>query len=123
MSTLSGWRQRLEKVAKEQRRRRARKFSAECQRPHLEELERLLLMSATPEQETNDTLVQATALTIGQDPAGSNFFTGLGSGSIGTTSDVDYWNFNAQASDRVGIAADSANTGASSIAIELRNAS
>ncbi|MCY2989793.1 MAG: FG-GAP-like repeat-containing protein, partial [Planctomycetota bacterium] len=70
----------------------------------------------------NDSLPAATSLPLTEDPAGSGFFTALGAGTIGTTSDVDYWSFPARAGDRVSVAGDSLTTGSASIYVELRNA-
>jgi hypothetical protein len=64
----------------------------------------------------------ATPFSLTEDPAGSKFFTGLGLGSIGTTSDVDYWAFSGHAGQPVSVSADGG-TGNNSIYIELRNAS
>src|SRR5206468_4069130 len=54
-----------------------------------------------------------------QGPAG--FYTSLGTGAIGTTSDVDYWRFSALKGDRVSIAGDGG-INANSAYVELRNA-
>ena len=59
-----------------------------------------------PEIEPNDTQATATALPLTEDPAGSGLCLGRGSGSIQTTSDVDYWSFTALAGDVVSVSVD-----------------
>ncbi len=63
------------------------------------------------ESTSNNTLQEATDLPLTESPAGSGFFTALGVGSFFSTSDVDYWRFDAQAGDflTVRLEADAAN--------------
>ncbi len=49
----------------------------------------------------NDSLATATQLPIGESPIPSGFFTGYGLGSFSSTSDIDYWRFEAEAGDRI----------------------
>ena len=78
----------------------------------------------------NDTLAQATPLTLAEDPAQPGLFVtpvfGLGSQDpayYGTNwSDADYWSFEAQAGDRVAIAVDTPDSGVDPY-VELRNSS
>ena len=121
MSCTTGLRGRLEGSRWSRRPARRRRRPGSARRPELERLEALLLLSTVGEQEPNNALALATAMSLTQDPAGSQFYTGLGTGSIGTTSDVDYWSFTAKAGDRVSVAGDGATTSSGSIYVELRN--
>ncbi len=103
------------------KRRRRRKL-IDC-RPHIESLENRQLLASVTEVEPNEALSLATALNLTQDPAGSQFFTGLGQGAIGTNGDVDYWRFDVQAGDHVTIAGDDATANYGAIYVELRNGS
>src|SRR5262249_12871808 len=84
----------------------------------VEPLEKRVLLSAVPEVEPNDALSVATALTTTFGPTG--FFTSLGTGSLSTTSDVDYWRFDGLKGDRVSVAGDGG-SGNNSAFVELRN--
>ncbi|MGB8993519.1 MAG: lectin-like protein, partial [Desulfobaccales bacterium] len=63
-----------------------------------------------PEVEPNNTLATATTLPLGEDPAASGLFMGIGSGrqdpAGSVWSDPDYWRFEAQAGDVVSISVD-----------------
>ncbi|CAB5153727.1 hypothetical protein D3OALGA1CA_4583, partial [Olavius algarvensis associated proteobacterium Delta 3] len=61
----------------------------------------------------NDSLANATPLTLVEDPAGRGLFVTdqRGLGSIDPTSDGDWWSFPGQAGDRVAISADTPNSG------------
>src|SRR5436305_873987 len=72
--------------------------------PTVELLEQRLTPSTVVEVEPNDALALATALSLTQSPAG--FHTSLGTGALSTTSDVDYWRFDALKGDRVSVAGD-----------------
>src|SRR5262245_34714917 len=87
-------------------------------RPIVELLEDRVVLSTVAEAEPNDALALATAFSVTQGPTG--FFTSLGTGAIGTTSDVDYWRFDAVKGDRVSIAGDGG-SGSNSAYVELRN--
>ena len=80
---------------------------------HIESLEERRLLTVTvPEGPSNDTLAQATALPLDEDPSGHGLFTAFGTGSIdpaiqnNSWSDTDYWKFEALAGDRVSISMD-----------------
>jgi hypothetical protein len=90
--------------------------------PWLERLEERIVPATVNEVEPNDVLALATAMSLTQDPGTSHFYTGLGLGSLGTTSDADYWSFTAQTGDRISVAGDGG-LNANSAYIELRNAS
>lgn len=49
----------------------------------------------------NDSLATATQLPVGESPVPSGLFTGFGIGSFSSTSDIDYWRFEAEAGDRI----------------------
>ena len=51
------------------------------------------------ESTSNGSLVSATPLPVAESPVGSGFFTAFGIGTIASTSDLDYWSFNAEAGD------------------------
>ncbi len=61
----------------------------------LETLEDRIVPATVVEQEPNDALALATAYSLTHGPSG--FYTSLGTGAIGTTSDTDYWRFEAKA--------------------------
>ena len=115
-------RDRFGKLARRSAKKRRAGRSFRYRVAGVERLEQLLLLSTVAEIEPNDTLPLATPFTLTQDPAGSNFYTGLGLGSIGTTSDVDYWAFSGHAGENVTVSADGG-TSNNSAYIELRNAS
>ena len=79
------------------------------------------------EAESNDTLAEATALTLTEDPADSGYLVGRGFGWIDPAtygdywSDPDYWSFQALAGDIVSISVDTPDSGLDPY-IELRNA-
>ncbi len=51
------------------------------------------------ENTSNDTIGTATPLPMTETPTASGFFTALGAGSFSTTTDIDYWRFDAEAGD------------------------
>jgi hypothetical protein len=51
------------------------------------------------ESTSNGSLATATPLPVAESPAGNGFFTAFGIGTIASTSDIDYWSFNAEAGD------------------------
>ena len=55
------------------------------------------------ENTSNDTLAEATLSPVTDTPTASGFFTAYGIGTLSSTSDVDYWRFNAEAGDHVSI--------------------
>ena len=65
------------------------------------------------EGQSNETRGTATPLTLSEDPTGSGLFltTMFGLGSIDPTSDLDWWSFQGQAGDRVGVAVDTPGSG------------
>ena len=77
-----------------------------------------------PEVEPNNTPATATALPLGEDPAGSGLFMGIGSGlqdpAGSMWSDPDYWSFEAQAGDVVSISVDTPNSNMNPY-VELHN--
>ncbi|MGN6385112.1 MAG: Ig-like domain-containing protein, partial [Verrucomicrobiota bacterium] len=52
---------------------------------------------------SNDTIPTAVSLSLTESPVGSRLFTAFALGRFTTTSDVDYWRFNAEAGDLVTI--------------------
>src|SRR5438445_645017 len=100
-----------------QQRRRSR---SRRRKPTLELLEARITPSTVLEVEPNDALALATPFSLTQGPTG--FLTTLGLGSIGTTSDVDYWRFDALKGDHVSVAGDGG-SGGNSAYVELRNGS
>ncbi len=58
----------------------------------------------------NDSLSGATPIPLTENPVGDHLFLGFGLGSIDPTTDYDWWSFEAQAGDRVAIAADTASS-------------
>ncbi len=66
---------------------------------------------------SNGSLASATSLPLSEDPNGSGLFLGRGIGSIDPSNDLDWWSFQAEAGDRVGIAVDTPGSG---IAVGLR---
>lgn len=52
---------------------------------------------------SDDTLELATTLPLTESPAGSRYYTGLGVGTFSSTSDVDFWRFDAEAGDVLNI--------------------
>src|SRR5262245_3288070 len=88
----------------------------------VEVLEDRVVPATITEVESNNLLTIANALSLTEEPGGSGFNTGLALGSIGTTTDVDYYRFTALAGDRVTVAGEGG-SGNSSIFVELRSGS
>ena len=65
----------------------------------------------TVESTGNNTLAAATALPVTESPNGSGFFTAFALGTFSTTSDVDYWRFNAEAGDVITVRLESESLG------------
>ena len=86
-------------------------------RPLVEQLEERLVPSTVPEIEPNNTLLQATALSLTNDPP--NFLSGLGQGAISPANDADFWRFDAEAGDHITAAVES---DGSLPTVSLRNA-
>jgi methionine-rich copper-binding protein CopC len=63
------------------------------------------------ETPNNSTLVNATPLPTAESPAGSGFFTAFAVGTFSSTSDVDYWSFNAEAGDVLTVRVESESQG------------
>lgn len=59
----------------------------------------------------DDILAGATTLPAVESPAGSGFFTGFGTGTFSSTSDVDFWRFDAEAGDVVSVRLESESQG------------
>ncbi|HEX7863031.1 MAG TPA: FG-GAP-like repeat-containing protein [Verrucomicrobiae bacterium] len=55
------------------------------------------------ESASNNTLQEATTLTIAESPAGSGFLTGFGAGVFSPATDNDFWRFDAESGDRVSV--------------------
>ncbi len=71
---------------------------------------------------SNDTLATATPLPTTESPAAGGFSTAFGVGMFGSTSDVDYWRFDAEAGDHLTVRLESDSPGVSP-QMNLRNAS
>jgi len=65
------------------------------------------------ESSSNDTLANATPLPVAESPLGSGFYTAYGFGTFGSTSDVDYWSFNAEAGDVLSVRLEAESQGVS----------
>lgn len=63
------------------------------------------------ESTSNDVRASATPLPMTEFPAGSGFFTALGVGSLSTDEDQDYWQFDAEAGDRVTVCVETTDLG------------
>ena len=122
MATTKSERKQTDLVRKRHGQRFRGRQAALAMVPKVERLEQLLMMSTVAEVEPNDTLALATAFKLTEDPAGSKFYTSLGTGAIGTTTDVDYWGFSAHAGDAVTISGDGGSAN-NSIVVELRDGS
>ncbi|RDE49091.1 MAG: tandem-95 repeat protein, partial [Candidatus Accumulibacter meliphilus] len=75
----------------------------------------------------NDTLINATALPLAEDPAGSGLLLGRGMGrqdpavNYNSWSDADYWRVELQAGDLVSVSVDTPDSDVNAV-VELRNA-
>jgi hypothetical protein len=65
------------------------------------------------ESTSNGSLAAATALPLGEDPAGGGYFVGRGLGSIRPSTDEDWWSFEALAGDVVSVSVDTPGSGLS----------
>ncbi|MCL5096512.1 MAG: FG-GAP-like repeat-containing protein, partial [Candidatus Omnitrophica bacterium] len=68
-------------------------------------------MNGAIETANNNTLDTATALPTTESPAGSGFLTAFAVGLFASTSDVDYWHFDAEAGDVVTVRLESESQG------------
>ncbi|HET7625534.1 MAG TPA: LamG-like jellyroll fold domain-containing protein, partial [Verrucomicrobiae bacterium] len=74
------------------------------------------------ESTSDDTLANATPLPVTESPAASGFFTAFAIGTFSSSSDVDYWSFNAEAGDVLTVRLESESQG-NNAQIYLQNAS